>query len=367
MIARVVLTSGTSLFARGNLGEGVDRSDPEALARQWRAGADPPNPNRVSAEFSAIHALRDRLAPGAELVSIHTATPDGALAARLVGVLLERRGFRVRRVEVPDLDVTDRERLRGALGTFMHRVATELRKGETGSTKFVPLGGYKVMTSLGYLTGAYCGYDAIYLHEDGQALHTIPAVPIRIDRDVLVGLIPLIRQVRRTIAAWDTLGDRDRATIERHPWMFERVEIDGAVQVDLTAFGAFLALEEPLAGALRVRVRVAAADDRVASAHADAVRRDVGHLLGWLPFETTTRVGELHHEVSFGHKGTRYALYKHGGTALRLAWRFDEADGVLLLRRIWPGHDPYVREAQDRAAFDGEPAAWVDRPDLEVE
>jgi putative CRISPR-associated protein (TIGR02619 family) len=383
VVHRVVITSGTSLFLRPNLGavwlEGRGAKFVEARDRQIQPRGEPASvfdaaelswtelpevtdPKRVSAEYSALSALARSGQLGTEpaVVLIHTATFDGELAARLVGLQLERDfEATVRLVPIAGMDVADRQKLRGSLGGFMHQVAKALREGDRGSTVFAPLGGFKVMTSLGYLTGAYCGYSSIYLHEIGQALHTMPWVPVEIDAVALREVAPLARRARRMLR-WEALSGREQQQVEEHGWLFER---DGA-DVALGPFGEFLAREERYRELFRTRVMVAEGELDTLREHRGEVQRDVRHLLDWLPYEHTERRGEMHHEVAFGHHGARYALYKHGGSVLRMAWRYDEGEDVLFLRRVWVEHDRYEREAARGEVLGAEPAGWVDETEL---
>jgi putative CRISPR-associated protein (TIGR02619 family) len=331
--------------------------DVAAVERAWRR--DLPavtDDKRVSAEYSAMRALRaeGRLADEPQVVLVHTDTTDGELAARLLAALIER-DFEAAVVlrGVTDLDVTDRKRLAASLGRFMHEIAQALRAGEPRTTVFAALGGYKVMTSLGYLTGAYCRYGSIYVHEDGQALHEVPWVPVKIDPEEFRRVAPLARRAHRLVE-WDSLTPREQQQADEMPWLFARVdEILG-----LSPFGEFLAQEPEFEELFRTRVRVAREVEAVVREQADAVRRDVEHLLAWLPTENTDHKGELHHEVTFGHHGTQYALYKHGGSALRMAWRYDAAEDVLYLRWVWTDHGRYEREAKAGHVLRSEPSGW---------
>jgi hypothetical protein len=155
---------------------------------------------------------------------------------------------------------------------------------------------------------------------------------------------------------WEALSQHERRQVEEHGWLFER---DGA-DVALGPFGEFLAQEDRYQELFRTRVRVAEGEEEALRTHPDAIRRDVKHLLDWLPYEHTDRRGEMHHEVAFDHPGTRYALYKHGGSALRMAWRYDADEDALFLRKLWTDHDRYEREAERGEVLQSEPVGWVE-------
>src|SRR4051812_42905092 len=117
-------------------------------------------PTSVSAEYSLLHALRvaRRLGDRPRVVLIHTDTLAGEAAAMAVGTTLEKGfGASIKHRPAVAFDVRRPDRLQRSLGVFMEAVARELSGQEPSVTCFAPVGGYKVMTSLGYLAGAYLG------------------------------------------------------------------------------------------------------------------------------------------------------------------------------------------------------------------
>src|SRR5581483_4834946 len=183
---RVVVTCGVSLFGAANAtrkwaeDEGLlafpsqspnpeppaGMTEQEALEK-WRkrlahlSATDLPfsDRKRVSAEYSAIYALRiaDCLAEKSQIILIHTDSLGGKAAAQMLSVVLKRDFHATVECAEVHINVDDREELRYNLGDFMQKVAQQLRNHDPATTCFAPLGGFKVMTSLGYLAGAYFG------------------------------------------------------------------------------------------------------------------------------------------------------------------------------------------------------------------
>ena len=78
------------------------------------------------------------------------------------------------------------------------------------------------MTSLGYLTGALLGYDTLYLHEVGQRLVRVPAVPLDVRPEGLARVRPLFWRVRDAgVLEGSAIRPEDRPNVEAHPWIFD--------------------------------------------------------------------------------------------------------------------------------------------------
>lgn len=376
----VVTTAGTSALLSSNLAQhwlearGADLvtveprrlSIPKAslpkLISRWTTDIDDletGDPMRVSAEYSAVHALRraGRLSGAPRVTLIHTDTPDGEFAAFVVASLIERDfSAHVETRSVGDLDADDPKRLRRSLGAFMHRVADALRQGDPRSTCFAPIGGYKVMTALGYVAGAFLRYPTLYLHETNQVPHEVPWVPIRLDEEELEQASGAVRQAVRGVAMADLSLD-DQARVRALPWLFEVSDDGPGAIVEVNAFGHFLRSEgryKPIIGS-RVLVGADARKD-LTGADPHFVWRQIDDLLGRLEDEVTHQ-GVLRHEASFGHQNVAWDLFKgaSGGAGMfRAAYQWHPAHDVLTIRRAWiADHDRYEREAKHGGAFFG--------------
>jgi hypothetical protein len=290
---------------------------------------------------------------------VHTETFAGALAATFAARSLEARGLVVRRLPIADLDAERPEQMRRSLGTFMGTLAGCFSGRDPRTTCFAPLGGYKVMTSLGYLTGALLGYDTLYVHEVGQRLIRVPAVPLDVRPEGLLRVRPLFWRARDAgVLAAQALSAEERQLVEAHPWMFDR---EGEGPDEMIAAGAFAELllaTEPHRRALQRRVlverRVAGVHDpHVLGAAIDALLDELEH----------ARRGELlYHEREFKHGTTAFHAFKtRTDGRFRLVWRAAEPDRIEI-REAWiDDHDTYEREVRrGQVLADAPNLAWVE-------
>lgn len=310
-----------------------------ALALAERAPLlDVGSPKNVSAEYSLLHALRSagRLAPSPTVYLVHTDSLDGRLAAMFDKRMLEQDfGARVVLREVSDLNPASPVAMRRALGGYLAALAEYLQDAPPHGTAFAPLGGYKVMTSLGYLAGALFGFGTLYLFEDAQHLIEVPAVPLDVSPERLADVRPLFWRVRdEDVIRIEALEQPERERVDAFPWLFDRVDDDVAV-------GPFadLLLESPAhRGALQRAVVVAAeVPDNEGS------RAAIERLLAELA--KGARGDLLFHERDFGHRATDFHVFKtRSDGKYRAAWRLESPDR-LQVRRVWvDDHDGYERE-----------------------
>ncbi len=338
----------------------LDEAGREALHAAWRK--DRPaleDPSAISAEYSMLLALRaaNRLADNPVVVLIATDTPIGQAATDIIGDLLQRDfGATVTRRHVDELNVMSRPKMRRSLGAFMGLVASELRAGEPRSTCFAPLGGFKVMTSLGYVAGAYMRYPTAYLHEGNQVLHEIPWVPLNLDPKALRALAPLVRRATAG-AEIASLDASQRRSLTESPFLFERDD----ELLYLNAFGVFLRDEPQYRPILGTRVMLDTALVSTLKEHHSVVSREILHLIDRLGNLQANR-NLLHHEANFKHHNTRFHLYKgsSGEQVFRAAWRHEDHHDTLYLRQIWLDHAVYEREAKAGSVLNGEHQRWID-------
>jgi hypothetical protein len=200
---RVVITTGISAFTSNNNAfataareagvftmKGIAGFDLGALTEveameQWRSWVAQQDVSaapldRISAECSLLHQLHTnkRLSDSPHVALVYSDTFGGEAAARLVARVVEERfsaAVSLRRSR--DLAIEDARKLAISLGDFMAVVSEELEKGEVSSTCFAPIGGFKVMTALGYVVGCARGFPM-----QGQ----------RISGGCFLGLYPLL-------------------------------------------------------------------------------------------------------------------------------------------------------------------------------
>ena len=387
--SHIVMTAGISLFARFNRygawtreqeifrfertnplpPDGPEETEAGALERWKEAIRHHPldlhadEPENVSAEYSLVNALdkERRLGSRPQVTLLHTDTLGGRAAALLVQRLIEKDfACTVELLEIADVDVSSRDLLRRSLGAFMNAVARTLDGCDPSYTCFAPIGGYKVMTSLGYLAGAWQGFPTAYLHEDQQTLHEIPPVPIRIDPRELKAIAPLMRRVGDGEALSALSRDEQDAAAVSHAWLFERA--DDLVAVN--AIGRFLMSLPEHALLFGTLVWVAAQVQALAS-HADTRRfvcQQLRELTGKLSVASPGAGSgrDLQHEWFRCPDG--WHLYKgarNGQVVFRIAYSYDGE--TLRVAHLWTDHDRYERKGEQTCAgLSVDDAGWSD-------
>ncbi|MDI6871124.1 MAG: hypothetical protein QME79_07170 [Bacillota bacterium] len=347
---QIVFTTGISVLDQGNVFGRKDAPPPSAVA----AASEP---EKVSAEYSVLWALRKegRLAARPVLTLFYTDTPVGRQSFRVLEkVLAEEFNAAVNGVPVRGFDVTDRQKLKAALADFLRDLGAKLHELRLAGlpTAFVPLGGYKVMTSFGYIAGSFYGFPSLYLHGLNQVLQEIPAVPLQIDQAFLEAYAPLLRRLKlEGVVGWGSLSEDEQAAVEAHPYFFERA---GEV-LELNAFGHFLLSQERYASLFGTWFLLS-----------DQARKSLRHYWSerkWLLKQLRTLVKkvqvnpqdpELHHERDKGFAmfdGLKlcYGLWQgpeRNSIQLRVAWRYEKAEDALYVNGIWGTHDACYAELE---------------------
>ncbi|ALA70698.1 CRISPR-associated protein [Geobacillus stearothermophilus 10] len=373
MYQHIVVTCGVSLFGNRNIfsmnrdetmGEirpwlssrNIDEEKQEKIdqwirhARQFAHEATR-DPNRVSAEYSMIYELRrqGKLAERPTVVLIVTETVGGRIVEAILTRLLEEDFQANVRIIYVDVDVNHPRRMQETLGEYMWKVASALSHGEPSTTCFAPIGGYKVMTSLGYIVGAFLHYPTAYMHEDGQVLHEIPPVPIHMDEQFVHEHFGLLRKCQRDLVNAASLSYHEKQCILRYPFLFQQEE--GFVY--LSAFGQFLLEHEKYKHLFGTTFFASdQVSDMLRHNHHQSlfVHQQLKELVKKLKHKEGD-VAVLYHEKSFKTIDTRkvkYHLYKgasNGQTAFRLAYRYGEKEDCLYANYLWLDHNRYEREA----------------------
>lgn len=301
---------------------------------------------RVSAEYSALQALRNerRITERPTVVLIHTDSLGGNAVSMLLDKLISRDFDAVVECIACSINVNDRNQLRDNLGDFMQKVASALKDYDKHATCFAPLGGYKVMTSLGYLAGAYLGFPTLYTHEDNQLIHEIPAIPVRVPTETLQRLAPLMAKVGNG-AELSTMSQQERDDVNEYSWLFEHAE--GLVCVN--AFGLFLMQDNP--SLFGTKLMVSKDVDR--EFRSDGRRGFILQQLGVLAAKLTSgsAEGDLQHEREWNVEPfDDWHLYKgasNGQQVMRAIYRLDSSKNTLVVRHVWTSHD-YVEEFETK-------------------
>lgn len=325
------------------------------------------DPKSVSAEYSLLHALRGMgsLHDKPTVVLLHTDTLAGRISAQAVAGLIEPAFSATCRLRpIASLDTSNQRALQAGLGAFMHQVVNELREVDPSYACFAPQGGYKVMTSLGYVAGSFLGYSTAYLHEDNQALHIIPPIPISLSAQEKEALGKLARSVERT-QEFSKLTTEEQDEVLVHPWLFE-VSDDLVVP---NALAQFLGLDtQPIFLSPEAH---AVLNESHRAARIRGKLRELPGMLRARQRDPGAYVNILDHERDFtnlNRPGNQPAfhIWKAVKGEIYIAWKVRE-DGAALINRIWAdNHAAYVdagdhaRPANSKGLFD-EPStiAWA--------
>jgi hypothetical protein len=262
----------------------------------------------------------------------------------------------VKTISIKSLDITNREQLYRALADFMADLARCLRQGEPNTTCFAPIGGYKVLTSYGYIVGSFLGYPTAYLHEETQILQIIPPVPIDINLNFVEKNSLLIRKcMNEGVLQGSQLTRQEREIVMMYPSIFESETRDDEDYITLTPFGLFLFERAEFAAKFQTRFWMSETVknllDRDPSKKAFAFQQ-IYELVQKIKGDFFRNRGVLFHESTFESlkgKTLSYHLYKGASNerVFRAAWRYLESEDCLYINYLWlDSHNDYEREAE---------------------
>lgn len=308
--------------------------------------------DRKSAEISMIAVLQqsERLINNPYITLFYTDTFKGHIAGAVNKIILENvYGATVRMRKIFELDVNNRSVLNRALGKYLSDVSESLKEGEPRTTCFAPIGGYKVMTSLGYLAGALHNFPTAYLHEGSTVIHEIPAVTVEIDEGFITENYTLLKKFfDGDCFEYDGLSREEQLLIQKQTVMFEQVE----GLVELNPFGRFLCDQNKYHKYFKSEVYITETlkhniDNRYANYWPD-VYEEIKSLIFEYESKSPNYRSTLYHESDFTQlngKNLTYHLFKGGNSPVfRAIWQYNEEADSYYIAHIWFDHNAYVRE-----------------------
>jgi len=321
-----------------------------------------------SAEISMITVLQQRkqLVKQPYITLFYTDTLKGRTAAFVNKQILEKLcKARVNMRKIYELDVDNRSLLNRALGKYLSDVSRALLEGEPRTTCFAPIGGYKVMTSLGYLVGALHNYPTAYLHEGSTVIHEIPAVNIEVDEDIIKKNHHIFKKFfDGDCFELDELSKEEQALIHEQSVMFDQVE----GLVELNPFGRFLCDQDKYYKYFKSQVYFDVSlkrmiDNRYANYWGD-VYEEIKQLIFQHEAKSARYRATLYHESAFSTLNgidLQYHLYKGGNSpVIRAIWTYDKSDDSYYIVHIWFDHNDYDREAAQKIkSIDKQNKRWV--------
>ncbi|WNS77432.1 CRISPR-associated protein [Bacillus sp. DTU_2020_1000418_1_SI_GHA_SEK_038] len=283
------------------------------------------------------------------IVLIVTKTFGGIICERMLRYIFEEKIRANVKVLYIEMSVSNSKDLKHQAAGVLRVLADALTEGEPATTCFAPIGGYKVITSLGYLIGSFLHYPTAYLHEDHQILIELPPMPLDIDEDFVGENSQLLRKCQLDLMELGSLTYEEQQLIQKHTALFSLEEHF----VALSPFGEFLferSKYDHLFGTkyiLSEQVQRFAIENKHQSIF---IAQQLRELIKKLKYENSLN-NDLMHEKEFEKidpKKVLYHLYKgasNGQTAFRLAYQYDQATDVLTANHLWLDHDKYMREA----------------------
>lgn len=310
-------------------------------------------PNDISAEYSMLYTLKKqrKLADQPEVVLILTDTPGGQMVEKVLTPLLEEHFNASVQTLFQDMDITNQQSIHAKLAEFMNLIAEALTYGEPGTTCFAPIGGYKVLTSVGYIVGSYFKFPTAYLHEDQQVLIEIPPLPIDIDETIVEENLPLIRQLKTDFYPFHDLEPSEQRFIQQYPSLFTIEE----GLASLSSFGSFIFDQQKYTHLFSARYKVSKQVKQMIEKnkhHKLFVLNQMKQLVKKL-VSGEMADEDLRHEKQFDtieQSKVQYYLYKgssYGQMVFRLCYKFDFSKNVLYANYLWIDHNRYEREARE--------------------
>lgn len=288
------------------------------------------DPALISAEFSVFTKLRDSgdLAESPRIELIHTPTLGGRLAIELQQAIWQQKGATIHPAELTiPFDPSQHGGLALASGAFMGTVSRLLRHHTTHTAAFAPIGGYKVMVSLGHAAASYHGFHSLYLHEDSQVLQTLTPLPVSLPRDPALASLALKINDGHEIS---TLTTAEQTTLEKHPAFFRKIEN----LVELNELGQFLRLHQfPV---------------HLSQQAAEALRKNTKNLTNQLhqirdhAAQNPDHPG-INHDLTTNHGRNHPWRLAKMGEGIRIKWQI--ANNTIIVGHIWRDHDTYNKEA----------------------
>jgi|SRR5690625_5159908 len=385
MYQRIIITSGVSLIFNNKsmIEQGFPDffSTPEPLTDESTVTSDEviqhltselahkesDELGKLSAELSMVNVLQktDRLVKQPYITLFYTDTFKGRTAGFVNKMLLEKvYGATVRARKIFELNVNNRSMLNRALGKYLSDVSSALQEGEPKTTCFAPIGGYKVMTSLGYLAGALHNFPTAYLHEGSTVIHEIPAVNIEVNESFIQENHDLLKKFFvGDCFEYDQLSPEEKELIKKQTVMFDQVE----GLVELNPFGRFLCDQDKYYKFFKSQIKfdksLKRTIDRRYANYWENVYDEVKSLVFQFESKSANYRGTLYHESDFSSlkdKDLSYHLFKGGNEPIfRALWNYNETDDSYYIAQIWFDHDDYEREIVRTIESAGHKNDWV--------
>lgn len=299
-----------------------------------------------------IHTLmkNNKLSEKMKIILIATNTVGSNICVPLLKDIFEKQLDADVKVLFTDINVSSSKLIREQLGNYLHILGQALSEGDPSSTCFAPIGGYKVMTSLGYIVGSFLHYPTSYLHEEQQILIEIPPMPLDIDDDFVQKNSDLLRKCKQDYIDLDELNYNEKDIVRKYNAIFS-IE-DGLVA--LNPFGLFLFERSKYNHLINTNYIYSEQVERIMKQNNHQsifIKQQMRELVKKL--KEGVENDEVKHEKNFkilDRSKVLFNLYKgasNGQTTFRLAYKYDWAKDELIANYLWLNHDKYEREVSN--------------------
>lgn len=186
----IITTVGTSLLTNRD-----DRpwrwrfGDPFPAAQdiaQWLPTA---HPTAISAETHTWYRLGTfESGPTAQIVLIHSATPDGQFCAEQLRQYAESKSLKAECRQVNDLSYADADTFNRGLGQLVRVIAEAIhqyRRTPQSDVVIAATGGFKAEIAIANLVGTLLGVPVCYIYQQFEQLVTIEPLPISLAPEFL--------------------------------------------------------------------------------------------------------------------------------------------------------------------------------------
>lgn len=374
MYRNVILTGGTSVFNQNNvfykktIEENIfeikasnpilknkDKKDEEVENWILEMKKDFENidedSKNISAEFSVIIELKkqNKLAENSKIVIFYTDSLGGELSALINKDVLEYVfDVEVEIVKTDEFNVGDKTKINNSMSNFLEKLGSKLKIMDKYSTFFAPIGGYKIMTYLGYIAGSFYGHNIGYIFEGTQKLIEIPTIPIKIDYDLIYDNLDFIQKVlKNDISIIDS--NKIDEFIQANAYFFEKEDN----MVSLNAFGKMV-FENILNTKVLIGRKVYEGIDK-------NIKKVIGQgILGLISKNKQNKLtggndfkNELYHNANWNIKKPYLYKGKSGDPIFRAVWDYDEEKDELKIYKFWTNHDKYESECEKSQKIEG--------------
>lgn len=302
----------------------------------------------ICAEYSMINALKKqkKLTKDVKVTLIFTNTIGGLVCEQLLRLIFEKEGIYVN-VQYIDMSVSNEIDLKNQSANYLKRLGDALAQGDPDTTCFAPIGGYKILTALGYLVGSFLHYPMVYLHENTQIVVEIPPMPLGIDEDFINNHFDLLRKCQQDYVEYIELAYDEKQVVDKYPALFSREE----GLISLSAFGIFLFEQKNYDYIFQTKFLLSEQVERF-------IRQNRHHsifIFGQLyelvkKLKSGINIDDLRHEIEFerlDNKKLQFHLYKgssNGRDVFRCTYKYNAIKKHLYINYLWLDHKKYELE-----------------------